>query len=206
MIPTDNRTVHHDLLVIGGGNAGLSIAGRLHRYGVADVAVIEPRSHHRYQPLFSHVAGGTARASQAVRPQGEVTPRGVEWIRDAVAAVEPDSSLVVLESGRRVGYNHVIVCAGMQNDFDAVPGLRSALGTPEVSSHYELDTIAKTSRLLRDLTEGTAVFTQPAGPASCAGAAQKPMYLACDYWRAQGVLQDIRVVMSSRIPPCSASR
>ena len=77
MIPTDNRTVHHDVLVIGGGNAGLSIAGRLHRYGVADVAVIEPRSHHRYQPLFSHVAGGTARASQAVRPQGDVTPRGV---------------------------------------------------------------------------------------------------------------------------------
>jgi len=195
MIPTDNRTVHHDVLVIGGGNAGLSIAGRLHRYGVADVAVIEPRSHHRYQPLFSHVAGGTARASQAVRPQGDVTPRGVEWIRDSVVTVEPESSTVVLESGMRVRYTDLIVCAGIQKDFDAVPGLRSALDTPQVSSHYDVATIAKTSRLLRNLRAGTAVFTQPAGPAACAGAAQKPMYLACDYWRATGVLQNIRVVM-----------
>ena len=195
MIPSDTRTVHHDVLVIGGGNGGLSIAGRLHRYGVSDVAVIEPRSHHRYQPLFSHVAGGTARASQAVRPQGDVTPRGVEWIRDSVVTVEPESSTVVLESGLRVGYNDLIVCAGIQKDFDAVPGLRAALDTPRVSSHYDVATIAKTSRLLRDLREGTAVFTQPAGPAACAGAAQKPMYLACDYWRATGVLKNIRVVM-----------
>ena len=40
----------------------------------------------------------------------------------------------------------------------------------------------------------------PSGPAKCAGAAQKPMYLACDYWREQGVLQDIRVVMVQPYP------
>jgi sulfide:quinone oxidoreductase len=39
------------------------------------------------------------------------------------------------------------------------------------------------------------VFTQPSEPASFAGAGQKPMYLACDYWRATGRLGDIRVVM-----------
>ena len=51
------------------------------------------------------------------------------------------------------------------------------------------------SALLRDLRRGTVVFMQPPGPATCAGASQKPMYLACDYWRATGVLRDIRVVM-----------
>ena len=39
------------------------------------------------------------------------------------------------------------------------------------------------------------VFTVPDGPTACAGAAQKPMYLACDYWRSKGVLDDIRVVL-----------
>jgi len=34
----------HDVLVIGGGNAGLSLAGRLRRDGCRDVAVVEPRS------------------------------------------------------------------------------------------------------------------------------------------------------------------
>ena len=185
----------HEVVVVGGGNAGTSVAGRLHRSGVSDVAIIEPRIEHLYQPLFSHVAGGTARASQAKRPQTEATPRGVEWIRSRVTRVDADQRVVALASGDEVEYRYLIVCPGIENRWDLVPGLADAIGTPHVSSHYEFDLAAKTSRLLKKLRRGTVVFTQPPGPASCAGAAQKPMYLACDYWRAIGVLDDIRVVL-----------
>ena len=190
-----NHQRHHRIVVIGGGNAGLSVAGRLRRRGVDDVVVIEPREQHLFQPLFSHVAGGVARASMAVRPQASVMPKGVEWIPDAVSDLEPESATVILASGDRVTYDHLIVCPGIQLDWDRVPGLAASLSTPSVASHYEFDLVPKASRLLRDLRRGTVVFTQPAGPAKCAGASQKPMYLACDYWRAKGVLRDIRVVM-----------
>ena len=186
---------HHRIVVIGGGNAGLSVAGRLRRHGVEDVAVVEPREQHRFQPLFSHVAGGVARAGMAVRPQASVMPEGVAWIRDSVTDVEPEAATVVLASGDRVTYDHLIVCPGLQLDWDRVPGLVAALRTPAVASHYEFELVPKASRILRGLRRGTVVFTQPPGPAKCAGASQKPMYLACDYWRATGVLRDIRVVM-----------
>ena len=45
------------------------------------------------------------------------------------------------------------------------------------------------------MRSGTAVFTMPSGPIKCAGAPQKIAYLAADYWRQQGVLNDIRVVL-----------
>jgi sulfide:quinone oxidoreductase len=45
------------------------------------------------------------------------------------------------------------------------------------------------------MRSGTAVFTMPAGAIKCAGAPQKIAYLAADYWREQGVLKDIRVVL-----------
>lgn len=186
---------HHRVVVVGGGNAGLSVAGRLRRRGIDDVVVIEPRAQHLFQPLFSHVAGGAARASMAVRPQAAVMPNGVGWIRDAVVDIEPGSATAVLESGGRVTYDHVVICPGIQLDWKRVPGLAEALHTPSVASHYEFDLVPKASRLLRELRRGTVVFTQPPGPAKCAGASQKPMYLACDYWRATGVLGDIRVVM-----------
>ena len=186
---------HHGVLVIGGGNAGLSVAGRLRRYGVDDIAVIEPRARHLYQPLFSHVAGGTARASQASRPQADVMPHGVALIRDRVVSVDPETNSLALESGRRLGYDHLIVCPGIQKDWDSVPGLVAALETESVASHYEYELAAKASGLLRRVRSGTVVFVQPPGPVSCAGASQKPMYLACDYWRAIGVLRDIRVVL-----------
>jgi sulfide:quinone oxidoreductase len=191
---TETHT-HHRVLVIGGGNGGISVAARLRRAGVDDIALIEPRDQHLYKPLFSHVAGGTARASITVRPQRDVIPKGVEWIHDAVVSIDPDTNAVQLQGGGRVTYDHVIVCPGIQLDWARIPGLEAALQTPSVSSHYEYELAAKTSLLLRDLTEGTVVFTQPPGPASCAGAAQKPMYQACDYWQATGVLDHIRVVM-----------
>ncbi len=49
--------------------------------------------------------------------------------------------------------------------------------------------------MIKRLCSGTAVFTMPAGPITCAGAPQKIAYLAADNWRQQGVLDDIRVVL-----------
>ena len=195
MTDPSGTTAHHDVLVIGGGNAGLSVAGRLRRYGIQDVAVVEPRDTHYYQPMFSHVAGGTARASQATRPQGSVTPKGVTWIQDRVAGIDPVARTVALASGARLSYGQLVVCPGIQKDWDAVPGLVAAMDSPVGISNYEHAYAAKASAVLRDVRSGTVVFTQPAGPGTCSGASQKPMYLACDHWRALGVLDDIRVVL-----------
>lgn len=190
----------HEVLIIGGGNAGISLAARLHRYGVKDVAVIEPKDHHLYQPLFSHIAGGRAQAGEAIRTQESVTPKGVTWIHDAAADVDPEANTVTLASGAVVGYGQLVVCPGLQFDWAAVPGLSEAVHSPHGASHYEFDLAPKAWTLLSSLTAGTAVFTMPAGPIKCGGASQKPMYLACDYWREQGVLDKIRVVMVQPYP------
>ncbi|MHC6593052.1 NAD(P)/FAD-dependent oxidoreductase [Arthrobacter sp. C152] len=190
----------HEVLIIGGGNAGISLAARLHRYGVDDVAVVEPRDHHLYQPLFSHIAGGRAQAKEAVRTQESVTPQGVTWIHEAAAGIDPEANTVTLGSGSTVGYGQLVVCPGLQFDWAAVPGLAEAVHSPYGASHYVFDLAPKAWTLLSSLRSGTAVFSMPAGPIKCGGASQKPMYLACDYWREQGVLDKIRVVMVQPYP------
>lgn len=190
----------HEVVIIGGGNAGISLAARLQRYGVKDVAVIEPKDHHLYQPLFSHIAGGRAQAQEAIRSQESVTPQGVTWIHDAAAGIDAAANTVTLASGSTVAYGQLVVCPGLQYDWDAVPGLAEAVHSPSGASHYEFELASKAWTLLRSMTSGTAVFTMPAGPIKCGGAAQKPMYLACDYWREQGLLDRIRVVMVQPYP------
>jgi sulfide:quinone oxidoreductase len=186
---------HHEVLIIGGGNAGVSLAARLERYGVKDVALVEPKDQHHYQPLFSHIAGGRATPSEAVRSQASVTPKGVTWLRDGAVDIDPAGNTVTLASGAQIAYGHLVVCPGLQLDWDRIPGLAEAVRSPFGASHYEFGLAPKAWTLLSGLKAGTAVFTMPSGPIKCGGAAQKPMYLACDYWREQGVLQDIRVVM-----------
>ncbi|CCQ44911.1 pyridine nucleotide-disulphide oxidoreductase family protein [Pseudarthrobacter siccitolerans] len=190
----------HEVVIIGGGNAGISLAARLERYGVKDVALVEPREHHLYQPLFSHIAGGRASAKEAIRPQEPLIPDGVTWIRDAAAGIDTDANTVTLESGATVSYGQLVVCPGLQYDWDAVPGLAEAVHSPHGASHYEFELAPKAWTLLSGLKSGTALFTMPAGPIKCGGAAQKPMYLACDYWKGLGVLDRIRVVMVQPYP------
>jgi sulfide:quinone oxidoreductase len=110
------------------------------------------------------------------------------------------ANTVTLNSGDQVTYSHLVVCPGLQLDWDKVPGLEAAVHSPFGSSHYEFDLAPKTWTLLSSLKAGTAVFTMPSGPAKCAGAAQKPMYLACDYWQDHGVLDAIRVIMVQPYP------
>lgn len=74
-------TGKHKFLIIGGGTAGITVAARLLRKGHADVAVIEPSDKHYYQPMWTLVGGGQAKASATERAEGSVMPKKATWIR-----------------------------------------------------------------------------------------------------------------------------
>lgn len=191
-----NGSTHHQVLIIGGGNAGISLAARLKRYRVKGIAVVDPSEQHLYQPFFSHIAGGTAKAETAVRAQESVIPKGVIWHRNSTTAIDPVTKTVSLDSGDTLTYEHLVICPGIQKNWDGIPGLQAAYDSPSGATNYSLDLAVKAWRLLSNLRSGTAIFTMPDGPISCGGAAQKPMYLACDYWRSQGVLDNICVILA----------
>ena len=48
-------TAKHQVLIVGGGSAGITVAARLLRKGYTDVAVIEPSDKHYYQPMWTLV-------------------------------------------------------------------------------------------------------------------------------------------------------
>ena len=188
-------SMHHKVLIIGAGSAGISVAARLRRAKVDDIGVIEPSDKHYYQPLWTLVGGGCAPAAESERSEASVMPKGVAWIKDSAETIDPDNNLVTTITGARVSYDYLIVCPGIQLDWGRVPGMTDALSTSTVSSNYTYELAPKTWEMVRRLKSGTAVFTMPSGPIKCAGAPQKIAYLAADYWRQQGVLADIRVVL-----------
>jgi sulfide:quinone oxidoreductase len=194
-VNTPQRESGHDVVVIGGGTAGITVAARLRRAGVDDVAVIEPSDRHHYQPLWTLVGGGRAPVGATVRPQARLIPKGVTWIRDRATSVDPEAAIVTTEEGRSVGYHHLVVAPGLQLDFDKVPGLTDTLGRNQVSSNYRIDLAPRTWEFIQETRDGVALFTMPPGPIKCAGAPQKIAYLAADWWRRQRRLDDIRVIL-----------
>jgi sulfide:quinone oxidoreductase len=80
-------TAKHQILIVGGGTAGITVAARLLRWGYTDVAVIEPSNTHYYQPLWTLVGAGQAKASTSMLPYDllHAVPRqsAPDWIKSS---------------------------------------------------------------------------------------------------------------------------
>ncbi|MFC4271235.1 TIGR01244 family phosphatase [Sneathiella chungangensis] len=192
--PTDVADATHDIVIIGGGAAGISVASSLmHRKKDLDIAIIDPADVHYYQPGWTMVGGGIFDAEETVRTMGSLIPEGVHWIKAAVSAFEPDKNAVILDGCRVVKYNRLIVAPGLKLNWNGVEGLVETLGRNGVTSNYRYDLAPYTWQLVRGLKQGRALFTQPPMPIKCAGAPQKSLYLSADHWYRNGVLNNIEI-------------
>ena len=106
---------HHEVLVVGGGNAGISLAAKLLRDGVQGVAVMESQRTHRYRPLLNYVGAGEATMKQLERPAAEVMPGDAAWVRDRVVSVDPDGPAAragILGEGSVAGGDVIVAVDG----------------------------------------------------------------------------------------------
>jgi sulfide:quinone oxidoreductase len=192
--PTDVADAKHDIVIIGGGAAGIAVASSLlSRDAGLDVAIIDPADIHYYQPGWTMVGGGVFDAETTAKTMGSLIPKGVHWIKAGVAAFEPKDNAVILDGCRVVKYQRLIVCPGLKLDWHAVEGLVDTLGRNGVTSNYRYDLAPYTWKLVMGMTSGRALFTQPPMPIKCAGAPQKAMYLSADHWYRHGRLKDIDI-------------
>lgn len=184
----------HEIVIVGGGAAGIATAASLlRRRPGLDIAIVEPRDTHYYQPGFTLVGAGVFRPEQVARPMAKVMPKGAAWLRTAAAEFRPEANTVLLEDGRELSYRLLIVATGNRLDFDAIEGLTETLGRNGVTSNYCFDLAPYTWELVQSLKRGPALFTQPPMPIKCAGAPQKAMYLSCSEWESDGRLGPIDV-------------
>ena len=192
--PVKLGDARHDVVIVGGGAAGIATAASLlARSPNLSIVIIDPADTHYYQPGWTLVGRGIFTAANTARPMKSLIPRGVHWTKSAVAAFEPDRNAVILSDRNEIYYRQLIVCPGLTLDWNAVDGLAETLGRNGVTSNYSSNLAPYTWELVQSLRGGRALFTQPIMPIKCAGAPQKAMYLSADYWRRTGVLDKVDI-------------
>ena len=183
-----------DIAVVGAGAGGLAAAASLLKQNPKlSISVFDPADEHYYQPGWTLVGSGIMPQEKTVRSMDSVIPKKVSWVQEAVTEFHPDSDFITLANGDDVTYKVLIVAPGLKVDYDAVPGLQDTLGQNGVSCNYRYDLAPYSWECIKNLKSGKAIFTQPPMPIKCAGAPQKALYLAADYWREQGCLNAIDI-------------
>ncbi|MAY88126.1 MAG: TIGR01244 family phosphatase [Pseudooceanicola sp.] len=192
--PTDTGDAHYGVVIVGAGAGGISVAASLKsRKPDLEIAIIDPAEIHYYQPGWTMVGGGIFEAQDTAKTMGSLIPKGVKWIKAAVAAFEPQNNAVILDGCRVVKYDRLVVCPGLKLDWGKVEGLEETLGRNGVTSNYRYDLAPYTWQLVQQMQAGRAIFTQPPMPIKCAGAPQKAMYLSGDAWFRRNVLKSIDI-------------
>jgi sulfide:quinone oxidoreductase len=185
---------HHSILIVGGGAAGVSTANNMRRKNsTIDIALIEPSEKHYYQPGFTIIGGGAYTLKKATKNQADLIHSSVNWIKDFAESFQPDDNKVTLKSGDVISYDFLVVCPGLQLDFDKIDCLVETLGKNGVCSNYSADKVEYTWETLQKIESGNVLFTQPPMPIKCAGAPQKIMYLAADRFRKKGISDKVNV-------------
>ena len=192
-----------DLVIVGGGTAGITTAAHVRKRfkaGALTVAIVDPSDKHYYQPLWTVVGAGVVKKESTERAMQSLLPPGVEFIKGAVQSFQPEDLKISLEDGSILGYKYLIVCAGMQLNWDRIDGLMETLGKNNVASNYRYDLVDYAWESIRNTRDGNAIFTQPPMPIKCAGAPQKICYMAEDYFRTQKRRKDIDVRFCAQGP------
>ncbi|MDJ0535977.1 MAG: FAD/NAD(P)-binding oxidoreductase [Xenococcaceae cyanobacterium MO_207.B15] len=185
---TIQSNLHHQIVIVGGGAAGITVAAQLSATkSNLDIGIIEPSDKHYYQPAWSLVGGGAYKAAATEKNERELIPDGVNWIQDYCDRFEPESNRVITRNQTQITYDYLVVCPGIQIDWHLISGLSETLGQNGVCSNYAYEQAPKTWEIIKNFSGGTAIFTYPNTPIKCAGAPQKIMYLADEAFRKQGV-------------------
>ena len=182
------------IVIVGAGTAGITTAALLARkFSQFEITLIDPAQLHFYQPLWTLVGGGIFPKEKSQKPMKEVIPAGVHWEQESVTKFSPEQNTVHLANKKSLEYDYLIVCPGIQIDWDKVEGLRESLGKNGVCSNYDYQYVSSTFEFISNLKKGNALFTYPNTPIKCGGAPQKIMYLAEEYFQKAKVRDSVQV-------------
>ena len=183
------ENLHHQIVVVGGGNAGISVAAQLLRKNrKLDIAIVDPADKHYYQPAWTLVGSGVFNIADTERNEADVIPPQAKWIKEKVDSFQPEQNAVTLGNGQQLTYDYMVVAPGIQLNWSEVKGLTETLGKNNVCSNYSFQSAPYTFEAIKNFKGGKAIFHNPHTPVKCGGAPHKIMYMAADYWRKHGIL------------------
>lgn len=183
----------NDVLIVGGGVGGTIVANLVSRElgERARVTLLDATGKHVYQPGFLYVAVGQENPENLRRDETSLLRRDVKLVVERATFVNTETRKVVLQSGRTLRYDELVLATGSRTVLDEVPGGTGA------HDFYTMDGATRLRRALEQFEGGSIVIGVAGIPYKCPPAPVEFVFLLDDYLRSRGIRDKCEIKLLS---------
>ncbi len=191
------------LVVLGAGTAGTMIVNKLRRRLSESewaITVVDRDDVHAYQPGFLFLPFGRYRPDQVRRSRREFIPDGVDFVIAEVDRIDPQAQKVVLEGGRELHYDYLVIASGTTPRPDQTPGMLGKEWQRSIFDFYTEDGATALATALKRFDHGRLVVHITDMPIKCPVAPLEFTFLAEAWLREHGLRDRVELVYVTPLP------
>jgi sulfide:quinone oxidoreductase len=188
------------IVILGGGTGGTMTANRLRRHlsmDDAEIHVVDRDDRHVYQPGLLFVPFGLAQVDEIVRPRRRQLRSGIVFHENEVESVGIERDEVLLDDGRILPYDVLIVATGVRLQPEETEGLTGPGWNERVFTFYSPDGADQLQRTLDWFDGGRVVVNLVDMPIKCPVAPLEFAFLADWYFRERKIRDRVELVYST---------
>jgi sulfide:quinone oxidoreductase len=185
------------LVILGSGTAGTMVANKLRDKLPKrewSITVVDRDDQHHYQPGYLFIPFGQYTRDQVVRSRHHFLADGVDFVMGSVDKVEAGDNAVLLEDGKRLEYDQLVIASGTTPRPDQTPGMLDAEWRKSIFDFYTLEGAEALAEALERFDSGRLVVHITEMPIKCPVAPLEFTFLAEAWLRERGLRDRVELV------------
>jgi sulfide:quinone oxidoreductase len=184
------------IVILGAGTAGTMMANKLRNALDRDdwnITIVDQFKTHYYQPGFLFIPFGIYNKEDVIKPKSDFIPAGVNMIYSAIDKVEAENNKVLLEGGKVLNYDYLIIATGTKTFPEETPGLKDKLWYKEIFDFYTVDGAVALQKFFKGWEGGKLVMAITELPYKCPVAPLEFVFLADAYFTELGIRDKVDI-------------
>jgi NADH dehydrogenase FAD-containing subunit len=117
-------THNHNILIVGGGFAGIRLARQLTKQQGLEITLVSDRPTFAYYPQLYHAATGGSRSEASLPLTGLLKGSRVRIVQDKAMALDVAGRTLTGSSGQKYAYDELILALGSVTNYFGIEGLK----------------------------------------------------------------------------------
>ena len=191
------------ILILGGGTGGTIMANKLRKALERDeweITLVDKNKTHYYQPGFLFIPFGIYNKYDVIKPKSDFFPPGINVIYTPIESIDGDNNKVILEGGKVLNYDFLIIATGTQTRPDETPGLKEELWYKNIFDFYTIEGAVALREFFKSWKGGRLVVNIAELPFKCPVAPLEFVFLADAYFHEIGIRDKVEITYVTPLP------